>query len=101
MDGTGVAPVANIPPLLAELQAWSQIINAIGTMGLLLISLWAFYNGKVISKPVYDLMVEKLHKTQAAHIDTRIDMLDHKLDDVKDTLLVRMDPKKSKNTLEF
>jgi hypothetical protein len=92
------ATVANIPPLLAELQAWSQIINAVGTMGLLIISLWAFYNGKVISKPVFDQLVEKLYKSQAVHIDARIDRIDEKLDDVKDTIAHL---KKSKGALEF
>jgi hypothetical protein len=68
-----------IDPLLAQVQAWAGVANAIGTLGILSFLVIAFYKGEIISKPVYDKLVDKLVDGFVAQLDQKFHTLETNL----------------------
>jgi hypothetical protein len=61
---------------IAEVQALATIVNAIGTVGLLLFMLVLFYSGKVLPRTVHDEIIKhyaRLVEVFTARLDTLLE----------------------------
>ena len=76
-----ITPV--VDPFLTQLQIVAQIANTLGTIGLLLFLVLAFYRGDLISKPVYDKMVDKLVEGFSKELERKFHELDERLSELK------------------